>query len=51
MGVDRTDYIIYGWKLPYGLKNSDGNEIDFFEDKYLPYVEGHKGIQYTIIVD
>jgi hypothetical protein len=50
MGVDRTDHIVYGWKLPCDLKNEQG-EIDLWDDKYLPYTEGHPGIEYTIITD
>lgn len=51
MGIDRTDYIVYGWKLPYEMKDSKGNEIDLWDDKYLPMFEGHKGEKYTIIGD
>lgn len=50
MGVDRTDYIVYGWKLPYEVKNNEG-EIDFWDDKFLPYIEGHKGEIFSIIKD
>ena len=28
MGVDRNDYIVYGWKLPYEILDNDGKEID-----------------------
>lgn len=31
MGVDRQDYIMYGWKLPYDLKNADGEDIDVYD--------------------
>jgi len=34
MGVDRSDYIMYGWKLPYKLKDNEGNEIDLFDEKF-----------------
>jgi hypothetical protein len=51
MGVDRNDYIIYGWKLPFELKNENGEKIDIYDDKYLPYIEGRRGIEYIIIVD
>ena len=30
MGVDRSDYIMYGWKLPYNIKDNNGNKIDLF---------------------
>lgn len=42
MGVDRTDYIIYGWKLPYNLNDPDGKPIDDFWDggKYEKLVDG-----------
>jgi hypothetical protein len=50
MGVSRTDYIVYGWKLPYELKDKNG-KIDLWADKFLPYIEGHKGVDYTLISD
>lgn len=50
MSVDRTDFIVYGWKLPYKLKNENG-EIDLWADKFLPFIEGHKGVEYTLISD
>lgn len=50
MSVDRTDYIVYGWKLPYQIKNKNG-VIDLWDDKYLPMMKGHKGEEYTIISD
>jgi hypothetical protein len=51
MGIDRTDYIVYGWKLPYDLKDSKGDKIDFWDDKYLPMIEGHENEKYSIIID
>lgn len=51
MSVDRTDYIVYGWKLPYDLKDSKGNEIDFWDDKFLPMIEGHKNEKFSIVID
>jgi hypothetical protein len=51
MGVDRTDYIIYGWKLPFEIKDNNGIKIDIYDDKYLPFIEGHPGVKYTIISD
>lgn len=50
MGVDRTDYIIYGYKLPYDLKNKKG-DIDFWSDNLLPLIEGHPGEEFTLIRD
>ena len=46
MGVYRTDYIIQGWKLPWKIEG-----VDFYDDKYLPYIEGHPGIDYILITD
>jgi hypothetical protein len=51
MSVNRTDYIVYGWKLSYEPKDSKGNKIDLWDDKYLPMIEGHKGEKYSIIRD
>lgn len=50
MSVDRTDYIIYGWKLPYEIKNDDG-VIDLDDDKFLPLIEGQEGEEFTILQD
>ena len=50
MGVHRTDYIVYGYKLPYKLKNEKG-KIDLWDEKFLPMIEGHKGEEFTIISD
>lgn len=51
MSIDRTDYIVYGWKLPYDMKDSKGNKISFWDEKFLPMIEGHKGEEYSIIID
>jgi len=48
MGLSRTDYIVYGWKLPLNMTDKDGNEINFWDDKFLPYIEGHKGEEYDL---
>jgi len=50
MGVDRTDYIVYGYKLPYKLKNKNGI-IDIWDNKFLPMIEGHKGEEFIIVSD
>lgn len=50
MGVDRTDYLIYGWKLPINFVNSNG-PIDIWDEKFRPYMEGHKGIDFSLIFD
>jgi len=46
MGLDRTDYIIYGWMLPPKMVG-----FDYWDDKYLPYIEGHPGVDYTIVLE
>jgi hypothetical protein len=50
MSVDRTDYIIYGWKLPYELENSQGT-INVWEPEFDSYREGRIGEKYRIIAD
>lgn len=50
MGVDRSDYLIYGYKLPADYLKSKGIEI-FEGDKYMPYIEGWKGEDYAIVHD
>jgi len=44
MSLDRTDHIIYGWKLPKEIYG-----FDYWDEKNLPYVEGHVGEKYRII--
>jgi len=46
MGVYRRDYIIYGWNLPYDLKG-----VDWYDDKFLPLIEGHEGEDFALILD
>ena len=35
MSVDRTDYIVFGWKLPYEMKDSNGEQINFYDDENI----------------
>jgi hypothetical protein len=50
MGVDRTDYIIYGFKMkPNDLKSNGINIHD--DNKFLPYIEGHIGVKEVIVYD
>lgn len=50
MGVDRSDYLIYGYKLPIDYFKTKG--VDIWEDeKYLPLIEGWKGEDYSIVHD
>jgi len=51
MSVDRTDYIVYGWKLPFDIKNEKNEIIDLWDDKYRSMIEGHPGEEFTIIRD
>lgn len=49
MGVERTDYIIYGFVIsPSALKK---NNIDIWDDKFLPYMEGWPDVSEAIIYD
>ena len=48
MGVDRRDYIILGYKLAGSFPKD--NNLNLYEDeKLLPYIEGHKGIEHVIM--
>jgi len=52
MGVDRTDYVIIGYKLPYNFNNViSGERINWHDDTFLPYIEGRKGCEFGIIID
>ena len=50
MCVDRKDYIIYGWKLPYDIKDGKtGEEVNIGEEQYEDYAYNSEG--YTLIQD
>lgn len=51
MGVDRTTHVVFGWKLPEPMIDANGEEINPYEDEFLPYVEGHKGVKEILIHD
>lgn len=51
MSIAKTTYVIYGYKLPYKMLDSNGDEIDFWNEKFLPIVEGWKGEPYSMIAD
>jgi hypothetical protein len=50
MGVDRSDYLIYGYKMPADYLESKGVEL-FEDNKYLPYIEGWKDEDCAIVRD
>jgi len=55
MGVDRNDYVIVGYKIPYMTKKKDGEYLsqDIYDndDKYLQYIEGWVDEPFRIIID
>ena len=52
MGVDRSDYIIIGYKLPYTFNNVvTGKKVDWYDDIFLPMIEGRPGVEFSIITD
>jgi len=51
MGVDRSYYIMYGWKLPYKLKDNEGNEIDLWDEKFESVMCGFPGEEFSLISD
>lgn len=51
MGVDRSDYIIYGWKMPYEILDAQGNEIDLWNEKFESVMCGFKEEKYALISD
>ena len=44
MGVDRTDYIMFGWMTQY-IDNAYENPT------LLPYLEGHENVKFALVVD
>lgn len=54
MGVDRRDYVIIGYKLPYDVKTKTGEELieKIWEDEmYLPMLEGWQNEEFILICD
>ncbi len=51
MGVDRNDYLIYGWKLPYEIKNDKDDVLDLWDDKYSPHMDGSEENELRIVSD
>lgn len=48
MGVDRKDYIVYGWELPPIINNS--KKTNLWDDKFLPLIEGWEGEEFSLIL-
>jgi hypothetical protein len=49
MGIDITSYLVFGFKgNPKELKT---RSISIWDDKYLPYIEGYRGIIDTLVKD
>jgi hypothetical protein len=51
MGVDRTDLIMYGWKMPYDLKDNQGNKINLHDDKFESVLCGFPGEEFLLVTD
>lgn len=51
MGIDRSDYIVYGWKLPYEILDNEGNKIDLYDEKFESIMCGFEGEDFTLITD
>jgi hypothetical protein len=51
MGINCTTYLMLGIKLPYSVVDECRIYEGENEEKYLPYIEGHKDIKYSLIID
>jgi len=53
MGVSTSFHLVYGYKLSASLKSrTTKKELDPFDDKFLPYLEGQKKVRpFTLIWD
>ena len=51
MGYSKYAELVLGWKLAGMPTNYKGERLSPYEDEFMPYVEGHKGIEETIIYD
>ena len=51
MSMSKKDHVVYGWCMPFPVKNNNGVIIDLQDDKFLPMIEGHKEKEFTIIIN
>lgn len=52
MGVDRTAYVIAGYKMPGKMYHrTTGEKLEVYEDKFMRYVEGWEDEKFSIIYD
>lgn len=54
MSIDRTDYLIIGYKFPADFTSKSGvklGQIIYEDDKYLSIFEGWKDEPFTIVAD
>ncbi len=51
MGVTKDFYVVYGWKLPYEIKDRRGIEVNFSQDKIMSCYEGREGEEYSLYLD
>lgn len=51
MGVEREDYAFYGWKLPYKMKDAEGNKIQWDAEPFNQYPAEGDDEGYAIITD
>jgi hypothetical protein len=51
MGMERTDYIVYGYKFDNidNVRDINNVQFDMWDEKYLPMVEGHLDEPYSLI--
>jgi hypothetical protein len=51
MEVDRTDFIMYGWKMPYKLYDQSGKLIDLHDKKFESMICGFTNEEFTLVSD
>lgn len=51
MSMIRYDYIIFGWKLDRTIKDRNNDEVQLWDEAFIPYIEGHRKNQPFRIID
>lgn len=51
MSVYINRYLIYGWKLPYDMKDINGNLVRYNNELFTPMIDGEQGQIYSVFLD
>ena len=51
MGVYIDYYLIYGWKLPYDMKDINGNLVRYDNELFTAMIDGEPNQLYSVFLD